>query len=440
MPVQYSPYESSHIRRSPVQDYYPNEPNYRLPRYRQGDRYQGQRESSSASELTYKRRSYGGQYQGQEYDVSQTYRASNQWQRYYPVNDIPDDKPWSRGGQHRGRDYHDSNNDNFDDVSRPFEVRYDEVCHLGTVESDDMPQPHAHQYRKHDYSDGTNVLSDMRQPRRARYQQQSYCLDERYLGEATQPYGSHYERREDWPAGKNCPAMLQPCRGHYRRQVGQLGDNIVDGVPPHHTSQYQGRRSWSSNDDFADVQRTEREPANFPGNDNDMPRTEQGPADFPGNDNFPDVQRTEHRSANFLSNDSIHNVLEYMHSRTQGGDLKGGLYQTTADPDFQNDPHRSWRSCYGDYSCNHELQPQKDQRYDAGSGSKDDNAPRLTGENCATEEKSSSQASERVGCESGTLVCDNIVSVPDSVNVVIGERNRAGRRSGGRITGNSVLR
>lgn len=93
MPVQYSPYESTHIRRSPVQDYYPNEPNYRLPRYRQGDRYQGQREGSSASELTYKRRSYGGQYQGQEYDVSQTYRASNQWQRYYPVNDIPDDKP-----------------------------------------------------------------------------------------------------------------------------------------------------------------------------------------------------------------------------------------------------------------------------------------------------------------------------------------------------------
>ncbi|XP_039124675.1 uncharacterized protein LOC120261068 [Dioscorea cayenensis subsp. rotundata] len=498
MPVQYSPYESSQIRRSPVQDYYPNEPNYRLPRYRQGARYQGQRESSSASELTYERRSFGGQYQGQEYDVSRPYRVSNRWQRYYPVNDIPDDRPWSRGrscpvndipddrtwshgGRHRGRDYHDSNGDNFDDVSQPFEVRYKEqVYHLGNVESDDMAQPHAHQYRKHDYSDGTNFLNDMRQQRRVRYQQQSHCLDERYLGEAPLPYGSHHETQEDWPAGKNCPAMPQPCRVHYQRQGNRLGDNTVDGAPPHHTSQYQGRQSWSSIDDFADVQRSEREPANFPGNNdfadmprterepanfpgnNDfayVPRTEQEPANFPGNDDFADEQRTERGSANFLSRDSIHNVASEWkdHSQrpefaefkshdvfptnheTQGGDFKG-VYQTSADPEFQKDPHRSQRSCYRAYVLNHELQSQKDQYYGIGSASKDENTPQLTGENCATGGKMSSQAGEGVGCESGTLVCDNIVSVPNSVNVVIGERNRAGGRSGGRITGNRILR
>jgi len=504
MPVQYSPYESSQIRRSPVQDYYPNEPNYRLPRYRQGARYQGQRESSSASELTYERRPFGGQYQGQE-DVSRPYRVSNRWQRYYPVNDTPDDRPWSRGGscpvddipddrtwshggRHRGRGYHDSNSDNFDYVSRPFEVRYKEqVCHLGNAESDDMPRPYAHQYRKHDYLDETNFLNDMRQPRRARYQQQSYCFDERYLGEAPQPYGSHHETRDDWPAGKNCPAMPQPRRVHYQRQADRLGDNIVVGAPPHHTSRYQGRQSWSSNDDFANVQRTgrepaslpgnndfadmprtEREPTKFPGNNNFayMPRTEQEPANFPGNDVFADEQRTERGPANFLSNDSIHNVasqwkdhsqrpefaelkshdvfptnheLEYMHSRTQGGDFKG-VCQTTTDPEFQKDPHRSQRSGYRAYLLNHELQSQKDQYYDVGSASKDENTPQLTGENCATGGKTSSQAGEGVGRESGTLVCDNIVSVPNSVNVVIGERNRAGGRSGGRITGNRILR
>ncbi|KAJ0976769.1 hypothetical protein J5N97_012243 [Dioscorea zingiberensis] len=348
---------------------------------------------------------FDDQYPQEEYNGSRSDRVGNRWQRYYPVDDRTDGNLWPHGGQYQGPD-HQSSNTNLGDVSQPFEARHQ------------------------DYRREMNVLDDMAQPRRAGYQRQTYLHDEIYLGEVPQPYGGHYQRQEYRPEGNDFPLMPQSCRGPYQGHVDCLRNNNIDRMPPQQMARYQERGSWSSND--ADVQRSQQGPDNCINNAS----IQKKEASLWMNQ----YQRPEFAEFTFHDACPTDHELESLHPKPQLGEFKGEGYRNV---DFQTDVHERQESCTPNYYVNHDLQSQEDQCSAAESASKDENlsdAPQLTGRYGTTEEKSSSQGHHEVACESGNIVCDNIIIGPNSSKVVVGERNQAGRRSSGRITGNRILR